>query len=129
MYARYWRLRRHRLTRSRIRQTLMWHLDRWVTWEVLAEVVWGGQADGGPLLAHNIVAINIYKLRKEGYRIENKWGHGWRLRRGPEVMDERGRPLDPRAAAWFRAHPEPAPAPLNNRCPIRGKWLPNGPRT
>ncbi len=107
--------RRNSLTRFRLRQALMWHLDRWVHRDALVDVIWGDQEDGGPLMAYNVLAINIMRLRREGYVIESRWGHGWRLRRGPEVVDERGAPRDPGAAAWFRAHPEPPASAKENQ--------------
>lgn len=89
---------RHNLARFRLRQALMWHLDRWVPYTHLIDVVWGNDPDGGPLMARGVLGIHIMNLRREGYRIESRHSYGWRLRHSPEAVD-------PKAAAWFKAHP------------------------
>lgn len=56
-----WRLRG--TTPSRLFWLLRWHEGRVVGHETIIDVLWGGAADGGPLLARNIVAIAVHRLR------------------------------------------------------------------
>ena len=63
-----------------LRQALLWQLDRFVPYEALIDVLWGGRPDGGPLYARGGIRRHVHFLRKRGDVIENWHGVGVRMR-------------------------------------------------
>lgn len=63
-------------------RTILRHLidaGGWCSEAELTNAVWGHREDGGPEDSLNAV---LYRLRghlKDGFHIENRYGHGWRL--------------------------------------------------
>lgn len=57
-------------------QTLLWHRGRHVPYVVLAEVLWGDDPDGGPLVVNNIIAILVTRLRKQGVPLDTRYAFG-----------------------------------------------------
>lgn len=63
-----------------LRQALLWQCDRFVPYPAVIDLLWGDQADGGPLYAIPIIHQYVLKLRQEGHVIETWWGIGIRMR-------------------------------------------------
>ena len=66
---------------EKLRQALLWQLGRFVPYEALKDVLWGGREDGGPLDAQHILRHYAYLLRKQGHSIETRHGVGLKMQR------------------------------------------------
>lgn len=45
----------------------------------LVHALWGADADGGPLYADRLISLYVYKLRRRGFKIIGRHGHGYAL--------------------------------------------------
>ena len=68
--------------REKLRQALLWQLGRFVPYDAIEDVIWGGNEDGGPLFSKQIIHRYAYQLRKQGHTIEAWTGVGLKMRRG-----------------------------------------------
>lgn len=65
-----------------LRQCLLWHRGRFVPYEVIRDVIWGGDEDGGPLGTRVLIRGYLWRLRKQGYEFEVKRGYGVKMKDG-----------------------------------------------
>jgi hypothetical protein len=63
--------------KARFRQLMLWRLGRFCPRGMIWEILWGDDPHGGPRNPSNIIALLVFDLRRDGWKIENRWGQGY----------------------------------------------------
>ena len=62
---------------GRLRQLFLWNLGRLCHHDMIIDVLWGDDQNGGPLTIDNNISVYIHRLRNLGWDIQNLHGRGY----------------------------------------------------